>query len=77
MIHIRTDHECENVPRRFACGIGPELPPGDKCVDLYRPASHYMVDCPGCKPHAEELGIPLSQITGQQFQQIAASWGYQ
>ena len=83
MIHIRIDNEPENSKRRFACGIGPELPPGDVyyfqaelCAD--------QADCLGCNPSGPwRLGTPLSELSGRpghpgydEFKRIAASWGY-
>ena len=76
MIHIRVDDSDENSKRRFACGIGPELPEGD----TYRFASELLADtadCPGCNPGGpRQLGTPISQLTAAEFQRIGASWGY-
>jgi hypothetical protein len=83
MIHIRVDDEIENSKRRFECGIGPELPPGDKYV--FPSELAHMVDCPGCL-HGQpqhQLGTPLSEVSGRpgtkgfgEFVRIAESWGY-
>lgn len=79
MIHLRIDDEAENSKRRFACGIGPALPDGDKWV--YYEHSR-MVTCEGCGGH-HEYGTPISELSGrpgfpgyQRFCEIAASWGY-
>lgn len=88
MIHIRVDDEPTNDKRRFACGIGPALPPGD----LYFHESEVMlnqwrlnkVDCPICNPDGvQPIGTPLSELSGppgsfahQRFASIAESWGY-
>lgn len=83
MIHIRIDDEHDNRERRFACGIGPELPKGD----VYYFASEWQAeraDCPGCNPAGpRKLGTPLSEISGRpghpgyaEFCRIAESWGY-
>lgn len=84
MIHIRVDAFQENSKREFACGIGPELPDGDKWVGDSQAGLHHMVDCPGCKPFAVRLGTPISQLSGQpgtkgydKFVEIANSWGYE
>ena len=83
MIHIRVDDEPENSKRRFACGIGPLLPDGDKWVGDLEIGLHRMVDCPGCIPFRAEFGTPLSELSGQpghrgyeRFKAIAASWGF-
>jgi len=83
MIHIRIDNEELNSKRKFACGLGPELPPGD----TYYFSSERMADradCPGCNPAGpRRLGTPLSQLSGrpghdgfEEFKRIARSWGY-
>jgi hypothetical protein len=88
MIHIRIDDEAENSKRKFACGIGPELPPGDIYFFEAEVASgpHRMnrIDCPGCNPEGPKpLGTPISQLSGrpghpgyEEFCRIARSWGY-
>lgn len=72
MIHLRVDDEIENSKRRFACGIGPELPEGDMYLDTDRSAAAYLMThpeqahCVGC--FGEErpaLGTPLSQLSGR------------
>lgn len=83
MIHIRIDDEIENSKRRFECGIGPELPTGDKWV--YRNELEHMVDCPCCL-HGQpqrQLGTPLSELSGRpghpgyaEFVRIAQSWDH-
>lgn len=74
MIHVRVDDEDRNDKRRFACGIGPELPSGD----VYFFASELGArrsDCPGCNPGGPyQLGIPLSQVTGADLDRIAREW---
>ena len=83
MIHIRTDNEIENSKRRFACGIGPDLPAGD----IYYFESERGADrsgCPGCNPAGpRQYGTPISQLSGrpghpgyEEFCRIARSWGY-
>lgn len=84
MIHIRVDNEPENSKRRFACGIGPDLPEGDK---YYFDGEHMAdyADCPGCNPGGpRRLGTPISQLSGrpghpgyEEFKRIARSWGYE
>lgn len=84
MIHIRIDEEELNSKRRFACGIGPDLPTGD----VYYFAGEINADrsdCPGCNPHGpRQFGTPLSQLSGRpgkpgyaEFKRIARSWGYE
>lgn len=83
MIHIRVDNQPLNGKRRFACGIGPELPKGD--VWHYdTEAGADRSDCPGCNPGGRrQFGTPISQLSGRpghrgydEFCRIAASWGY-
>lgn len=84
MIHIRVDDEIENSKRRFACGIGPELPTGDKYYFSSEAAARFA-DCPGCNPGGPaKLGTPISELSGQpgkpgyeEFCRIARSWGYE
>lgn len=84
MIHIRVDDEKENCKRRFACGIGPELPSGDNYF-FHQETSADKADCPGCNPHGpRQLGTPLSELSGrpghpgyERFKQIAELWGYE
>lgn len=89
MIHIRIDDEAENSKRKFACGVGPELPEGDKYffeVDVARwPQRMNRIDCPGCNPDGPQpLGTPISELSGrpdhpgyEKFCAIARSWGYE
>lgn len=83
MIHIRVDEEESNSKRKFACGLGPELPAGD----TYRfeaEATAAFADCPGCNPGGPiQLGTPISRLSGRpghdgydEFVRIAESWGY-
>ncbi len=83
MRHIRIDNEIENNKRRFACGIGPALPEGDSYAFEAEVGLHHTVDCPGCSPHKQSLGTPISELSGRpghdgydHFVQIAKSWGY-
>lgn len=82
MFHIRVDNEELNSKRRFACGIGPELPEGDK---YWFPSDHgaQYADCPGCNPNPKRFGTPISEIATQPGQKgygewlrISQSWGY-
>lgn len=83
MIHIRVDDEILNSKRKFACGIGPELPEGDMYVDD-NDRAEYHADCHGCNPTGKRrLGTPLSELSGRpghpgyaEFCRIASSWGY-
>lgn len=83
MIHIRIDDEAENSKRRFACGIGPELPKGDTYFNQCD-VNADRADCPGCNPSGPvQLGTPLSELSGRPghrgydaFVRIASSWGY-
>jgi hypothetical protein len=86
VVHIRKDNGIDetNDKRRMLCGIGPELPPGDKCIfegdNLY-----HLVDCPGCNGGKQvKLGTPISELSGrpghpgyEKFVNIAKSWGYE
>ncbi len=87
MIHIRVDDEPENSKRRFACGIGPDLPPGDVYYYLgeeRRAGFHSGEVCPGCYPEGKpKIGTPLSELSGRpghdgyaEFKRISDSWGY-
>jgi len=92
MIHIRIDDSPLNANRRFACGIGPELPPGDLYLfvsEEYKAGAYFAVhdvaeSCPGCFPDGKpQLGTPISELSGrpghpgyERFKQIAESWGY-
>lgn len=75
-LHIRIDDNPENSKRKFACGIGPELPPGDVYfheaeADHARLAAHFLSHpdrepCPGCLPGPKpQLGTPISQLSGR------------
>ena len=83
MIHIRVDNERENSKRRFACGIGPDLPVGDLYYFTGENRADFA-DCPGCNPHGpRRLGTPISELSGrpghdgyEEFCRIAESWGY-
>jgi hypothetical protein len=84
MIHVRVDTEIENSQRKFRCGLGPELPVGDKYYFEAEPGAWLKADCPGCNPGGpKQLGTPASQLSGrpghpgyERFKDIAASWGY-
>lgn len=87
MIHIRVDYEPTNDKRRFACGIGPTLPPGDIYLferESRRAGFRSEEVCPGCYPEGKpQIGTPISQLSGrpghpgyEEFCRIAASWGY-
>jgi len=84
VMHIRVDSERENAKRKFACGIGPELPAGDQWVDIEESSLHHRVDCPGCSEHKRRFGTPISELSGRvgqkgydKFVNIARSWGYE
>ena len=81
MTHLRTDNQPLNSKRRFACGLGPSLPEGDKYVFEGEVGLRGMVDCLGCG--GQKLGTPISELSGrpgqpgyERFKAIAASWGY-
>ena len=84
MIHVRVDNEPLNENRKFACGIGPELPEGDKYYFEGESGAWLKADCPGCNPGGpKQLGTPVSQLSStpgshgfERFKAIAASWGY-
>lgn len=87
MIHIRIDNEELNSKRRFACGIGPELPPGDIYLfesEARRAGFRDEPCCPGCYPEGKpQIGTPISQLSGRpghpgyaEFCRIAESWGH-
>lgn len=87
MIHIRVDDEELNSKRKFACGIGPELPEGDIYYFDNDSSAYRLADCPGCNPHYPgklELGTPLSELSGRpghkgydEFCRIAESCGFE
>jgi len=83
MIHIRIDDEELNSKRKFACGLGPDLPEGD----IYFFEAEFgaaSADCPSCNPAGpRKLGTPISKLSGRpghpgyaEFVRIAKSWGY-
>lgn len=84
MIHIRIDDEPDNSKRKFACGIGPELPPGDQYFFATESGACRQSDCPGCNPGGPlKYGTPISQLSGRAgergfdaFRAIGESWGY-
>ena len=64
MIHIRVDQSELNSGRRFACGIGPALPEGDKWF-YQSEFGASKADCPGCNPRGPEpVGWPASEMDG-------------
>jgi hypothetical protein len=86
MIHLRVDNEPTNAHRRFACGIGPELPEGDTYFFVDSLSHHHLVDCPVCVnvTGARQLGTPISHLSGrpghpgyEEFCRIARTWGYE
>lgn len=81
MIHIRIDNSELNSERRFACGIGPELPAGDKWFYVSESAAERHADCPGCNPNPRQIGTPISELDGRNggnaaWRAISESWGY-
>jgi hypothetical protein len=84
MIHIRIDNFEENSKRKFACGIGPDLPEGDQYFFESESLAEYKSDCPGCNPSGpRQFGTPISQLSGRpgqpgyaEFCRLARSWGY-
>lgn len=84
MIHVRIDDEERNDRRRFACGLGPDLPPGDVYF-FQSEADAARADCPGCNPAGpRRLGIPVSRLSTRpgcpgydEFRRIARSWGHE
>lgn len=81
MFHIRNDNLPKNSLRRFACGLGPELPEGDKYI-FEGDSIWHLVDCPGCLAHygctleSVKLGTPINGMTNAEFRRIGESWGY-
>jgi len=74
MIHIRIDDCDDNSKRRFACGIGPELPECDQYFFEGELAAFHRADCQGCNPGGPHpYGTPISQIDGREFRRIASS----
>ena len=77
MIHIRIDDDDTNANRRFACGIGPELPIGDIYFSESERQATEKADCQGCNPGGpfpRQWGIPLSQVTGADLDRLQAEW---
>lgn len=82
MIHVLVEQLGDNSTRKFACGIGPTLPDGDKWVGASEYGLHHMVTCEGCGGPAK-LGTPISELSGrpghpgyEEFKRIASTWGY-
>ena len=83
MIHVRVDDEELNSKRRFACGIGPTLPEGDKYY-FQSEAMADFADCPGCNPDGpRQIGTPLSRLSARpgepgyrEWLRISRSWGF-
>lgn len=80
MIHIRVDDGTFNSQRKFVCGLGPDLPEGDRWLypGIIADAD---ADCPGCNPHPKPIGTPLSELDGRgggnaEWRRISESWGY-
>ena len=63
-LHIRIDQSDLNSGRRFACGIGPELPKGDSWA--YQSESLAGTsDCLGCNPAGpRKYGVPAISMNG-------------
>lgn len=84
MIHIKVDNQPENAKRKFMCGIGPDLPEGDKFYFAGESGASQS-DCPGCNPSGpRRIGTPISELSGrpghpgyENFKAIARSWGYE
>lgn len=82
MIHIRTDDDELNSKRRFACGLGPDLPTGDRYFFESESQVDRHVDCKACRvalgysDEPRKLGTPISEMTPARFAEIARSWGY-
>lgn len=89
MTHIRVDNESENSKRKFACGIGPDLPPDDVYFFEAESIADRKCDCPKCREalrlpaEPRQLGTPISELSGrpghagyEKFAAIARSWGY-
>lgn len=83
MIHIRIDDEEHSGKRRFACCLGPTLPPGDTYYFQNEWGADYVADCPGCNPGGpKKIGTPLSELSGRpghdgyaEWLRISKSWG--
>lgn len=85
MIHVRIDNEELNSKQRFACGLGPSLPNGDKYFFEAEDQSYRHTDCPACRAslgwsaRVPAHGTPMSEMsemTPTRFREIARSWGY-
>lgn len=86
MIHIRIDDEPTNDKRRFACGLGPELPEGHTYFFCTESVAKFKVTCPQCSKffcHEVSLGTPISQLSTRpgdsgysEWLRISKSWGY-
>lgn len=64
MLHIRVDQSELNSQRKFACGIGPSLPEGDKWVYPMESMAD-RADCPGCNPQGpRQIGWDASTMDG-------------
>lgn len=64
MLHIRIDYSELNSQRKFACGLGPGLPEGDKWV-YEAEWSADRADCPGCNPRGHRRqGWSASSMNG-------------
>lgn len=90
--HVRTDQEQSNSKRKFACGLGPDLPKGDTWVYPSETGHGYgHIDCVGCGGGPRKpLGTPMSEVSGRvvpwdhpdypkyvEFCRIARSWGHE
>lgn len=76
MIHIRIDQQPLKAHRKFACGIGPELPEGDKWFYEGEGGAD-SADCPKCNPGPKPTyGIPASMMSGNAAQrhEDPAAW---
>lgn len=89
MVHLRVDIEYYTMDplfrtmgtRQMACGMR-QLADGHAWVED-RLTSCLHVTCPLCLPECQQLGTPISQISGRpgtdsygKFIAIAESWGY-
>lgn len=87
MTHLRIDLEYYSMDRppkdarQMACGMR-QLADGHDWIED-RLTSCLRVTCPICLPECQQLGTPLSQLSGRpgtagygEFVRIAESWGY-
>lgn len=87
MVHLRVDLEYYTMDRpplearQMACGMR-QLADGHQWIEDTRAACLH-VTCPICLPECEQLGTPISQLSGRPgrdgyaaFVRIANSWGY-